>query len=66
MVRNTSKWEERVVAPDRVLEKIEPGMNIFLGTGISEPITLVKHLMESREGNLQDLELIQVVSLGEA
>ena len=66
MVRNRSEWEKRVVAPDRVLERIEPGMNIFLGTGISEPITLVKHLMESREGNLQDLELIQLVSLGEA
>lgn len=66
MAPKTDKWEDRVVAPDRVLEKIDPGMNIFLGTGISEPITLVKHLMESQGGNLQDLELIQLVSLGEA
>lgn len=66
MAPEKGRWEERVVDPARVLEKIDPGMNIFLGTGISEPVTLVRHLMESQVGNLQDLELIQLVSLGEA
>ena len=66
MAKKKGTWEDRVVAPERVLEKIDPGMTIFLGTGISEPVTLVKSLMESQVGNLQDLELIQVVSLGEA
>ena len=41
-------------------------MSIFIGTGVSEPRTLVKKLMSSTGGNLQDLELIQVVSLGDA
>jgi len=63
---DTKAWEDKVVAPEKVLKRIEPGMNIFLGTGVAEPRTLIKHLMASREGNLQDLELIQVVSLGEA
>ena len=62
----TKGWEDKVVTPEEVLRRIEPGMNIFLGTGVAEPRTLIKHLMASREGNLQDLELIQVVSLGEA
>ncbi len=59
-------WEKLIVAPDKVLKKIEPGMSIFIGTGVAEPRTLVKTLMESDAGNLQDLELIQLVSLGDA
>lgn len=63
---NTRGWEDKVVTPEEALKRIEPGMNIFLGTGVAEPRTLIKCLMASREGNLQDLELIQIVSLGEA
>ena len=40
-------------------------MAIFLGTGMAEPRTMVKHLMASEEPNLQDLELIQLVSIGD-
>ena len=59
-------WKDRIVSPEQILEKIEPGMSIFLGTGMAEPRTLVKHLMASNQVNLQDLELIQLVSLGDA
>jgi acyl-CoA hydrolase/RimJ/RimL family protein N-acetyltransferase len=55
----------RVVSAQKALEKIEPGMSIFLGTGVAEPRTLVKHLMASDASNLQDLELIQLVSFGD-
>jgi len=58
-------WKDKIVSPAMVLEKIEPGMSIFLGTGMAEPRTLVKHLMASTQLNLQDLELIQLVSLGD-
>ncbi|MDQ1277406.1 MAG: hypothetical protein QG555_446 [Thermodesulfobacteriota bacterium] len=64
--KNEPTWKNRVVGPDDVLEKIEPGMSIFLGTGMAEPRTLVKHLMASAQPNLQDLEVIQLVSLGDA
>ncbi len=63
---NNTMWKQKLAAPEAVLSKIEPGMSIFLGSGMSEPRTLVKHLMESRQPNLQDLELIQLVSLGDA
>ena len=59
-------WKNKVVSPEEILSKIEPGMSIFLGSGMAEPRTLVKHLMESNQYNLQDLELIQLVSLGDA
>ena len=60
------QWENRIVSPETVIEKIKPGMSIFLGTGVAEPRTLVKKLMSSDAGNLQDLELIQLVSFGNA
>lgn len=58
--------KKKLVSTERALSKIEPGMSIFLGTGAMEPRTLVKHLMASDENNLQDLELIQLVSFGDA
>ncbi len=59
-------WKSRVVAPEAVIEKIKPGMSIFLSTGVAEPRTMVRHIMTSQEKNLEDLELIQLVSFGDA
>jgi len=59
------RLNDNVVSPCNVVEKIEPGMSIFIGTGAAEPRTLVKHLMASNAPNLEDLELIQLVSLGD-
>ncbi len=60
------QWEDKVVDPEVVLAKIRPGMNIFLSTGAAEPRTLVRRLMDSHASNLQDLELTQLVSFGDA
>lgn len=59
-------WEKRVVPPQKILDKIKPGMRIFLGTGPAEPRTLVQALTSSESYNLQDLELIQLLSVGDA
>ncbi len=58
-------WKQKIVDPGVVMKKIRPGMSIFLGTGISEPRTLVEYLMNSDEGNLVDLELIQLVNFSD-
>lgn len=58
-------WKHKIVSTEEILAKIEPGTSIFLGTAMAEPRTLVKHLMASDRSNLQDLELIQLVSLGD-
>ncbi len=62
----TRQWEEKVTTPDRIMKLIKPGMSIFIGTGVSEPRTLVQTLMNRNFGNLQDLEIIQLVSFGDA
>jgi acyl-CoA hydrolase/GNAT superfamily N-acetyltransferase len=58
-------WEHLVVSPDRVLASIKPGMTIFLGSGVAEPRTLMKCLIESGLSNTNDLELIQLTSHGD-
>ncbi|MCZ7582068.1 MAG: GNAT family N-acetyltransferase [Deltaproteobacteria bacterium] len=58
--------ERKIAKPEKVLERIEPGMSIFISTGPSEPRALVKALAASDLPGLQDLELIQLVSLGDA
>ena len=59
-------WRNMLIPADAVLERIRPGMSVFLSTGAAEPRTLVKHLMAADSANLQDLELIQIVSLADA
>lgn len=59
-------WRKKVVTPEKAMRKIKPGMSIFISTGLAEPRTLVKHIMSSEAPNLQDLSLIQLVSLGDA
>ncbi|HSO18310.1 MAG TPA: GNAT family N-acetyltransferase, partial [Desulfosarcina sp.] len=59
-------WRSLLVSPDAVLSRLRPGMSVFLSTGASEPRTLVKHLMAAHSANLQDLELIQIISLADA
>jgi len=60
------EWRKMLVSPDDVLEEIRPGMSVFLSTGAAEPRTLVKQLMAAHSANLQDLELIQLVSFADA
>lgn len=64
--KHMKNWKEEVVSTDVVLKKLEPGTSIFIGTGPAEPRTLVKALMTSDIPTLNDLELIQIMSYGEA
>ncbi|MFO7884912.1 MAG: acetyl-CoA hydrolase/transferase C-terminal domain-containing protein [Desulfobacteraceae bacterium] len=59
------EWQKKCVKPSEVIKKITPGMTIFIGTGVSEPLTLFKTLKASKKFNL-DLEIYQLVSLGDA
>ena len=64
--KKQSPWNSKIVNPEKVMDSIRPGMNIFLGTGVAEPRTLIQNLMASKMGNLSDLTLIQLISVGEA
>jgi acyl-CoA hydrolase/GNAT superfamily N-acetyltransferase len=62
----SDNWRSAVVDPETMIEKIRPGMSIFLGTAVAEPRTMVQHLMTSDAKNLEDIELLQLVSFGDA
>jgi len=59
-------WRQRLSAPEAILNRIRPGMRIFLSTGLAEPRTFVKSLMSAHSANLTDLEIIQLVALSQA
>ena len=58
-------WKAKITTHNHALSGIRPGMSIFLGTGMAEPRSLIKAFTASSSPNLRDLELIQLVSLGE-
>ncbi|MCK9197115.1 MAG: GNAT family N-acetyltransferase [Syntrophales bacterium] len=58
-------WKNRIISPQKVLAAIKPGMSIFVGTGMAEPRTLIRHLQTATGSNLQDLEIIQLMGLGD-
>jgi acyl-CoA hydrolase/RimJ/RimL family protein N-acetyltransferase len=60
------RWKDRLVPPDVVIDRVRSGMAIFLGTGAAEPATLIRHLLDSKNIDFKDLDLIQLVSIGEA
>ncbi len=64
--KTDTQWEKRFVTPEQVLERLKPGLSIFLGTGMAEPRTLVKALIEENSKMIQDLELLQLGSFGDA
>jgi len=64
--KKQSPWSSKIVDSEKAMDSIRPGMNIFLGTGVAEPRTLIHNLMASKMGNLSDLTLIQLISVGEA
>ena len=56
-----SQWEQRLVPPQRVLDEIESGNCIFISTGMAEPRTFLKSLIDSESMDFKDLELIQLL-----
>ncbi len=58
-------WKDLVVSPEEVMGAIKPGMNIFLGSGVAEPRTLMRCLIDSDLSNVNDLEFIQLNSHGD-
>jgi len=64
--KSPNSWQSAVVSPKAVCDKIKPGMSIFIGTAMAEPRTTIRHLMTSDAKNLEDLELLQLVSFGDA
>ncbi len=62
-------WQERykdmIATPGHAVSHLRPGQRVFIGTGCGEPKELVKALTD-RASKLADMEIIQLLTLGEA
>ncbi len=63
------RWQEKyknmIATPGQAVSHLRPGQRIFIGTGCGEPKELVKALTD-RASKLADMEIIQLLTLGEA
>ena len=62
---NLPLWEDRLVAPETVLNRIKPGLTVFIGSGPAAPRTLIKTLLDVDSHNIRDLELVQLAVQGD-
>jgi acyl-CoA hydrolase/N-acetylglutamate synthase-like GNAT family acetyltransferase len=56
---------EGIVTAAEAVRHIQPGMHVFLGTGCATPVELVKALV-ARAGELTDIEIVQLITRGDA
>jgi len=54
-----------IATPGQAVSHLRPGQRVFIGTGCGEPKELVKALTD-RASKLADMEIIQLLTLGEA
>ncbi len=59
------KYKNMIATPGQAVSHLRPGQRIFIGTGCGEPKELVKALTD-RASKLADMEIIQLLTLGEA
>lgn len=60
-----SDYRSKYVNPEFILDLLRPGNRIFLSSGPAIPALLVRELVNSSKPNLADLELIQLITLGD-
>jgi acyl-CoA hydrolase/RimJ/RimL family protein N-acetyltransferase len=59
------KYAGTIMSSTQAVAKIKPGQRIFIGTGVAEPLELVRALTK-RAYELPDTELVHLLTFGEA
>lgn len=57
-------YSAKLISTDDLLEKIKPGQKIYLSSGVAAPGKIMSAIAKSDAANLRDLEIIQLVTLG--
>ncbi len=58
-------YRGKVISPEKALEKIKPGQKIFCSSGVATPGKFLTALAQSESLNIRDLEIIQLITLGD-
>lgn len=59
------KYNDMLTTPAKAAARIKSGQRVFVGTGCGEPVTLVQ-AMTDRAGSLADVEIVQLLTKGDA
>ncbi|MBN2160796.1 MAG: GNAT family N-acetyltransferase [Spirochaetes bacterium] len=60
-----NEYSQKLIDADDLLDIIKPGNRIFLSSGAAIPARSVNEIITSDSPNVQDLELIQLITLGD-
>lgn len=60
-----NKYKDMIESPEKALSRLHSGQRVFIGTGCGEPVKLVEAMTE-RANQLADVELIQLITKGDA
>jgi acyl-CoA hydrolase len=63
MTDRQENYLSKVIPMERVIDMIKPGNRIFLSSGPATPVSTVNALLTSEKLNLQDLEIIQLITI---
>ncbi len=58
-------YQNKLISPEDLLEILKPGDRVFLSSGPAMPARSVGAIVASENTNVQDLELIQLITLGD-
>ncbi len=58
------KFRGKAVSVQRVCDMIQPGQRIYISSGPAIPARTISAILESDNHNIQDLEIIQLITLG--
>lgn len=64
-MREKKSYQEKKITAEYLLNIIKPGCRIFLSSGPAMPVFSVTQIIQSDRWNLLDLELIQLITLGD-
>jgi acyl-CoA hydrolase/GNAT superfamily N-acetyltransferase len=59
------KYKSTIATADEAVKRISPGLRIFIGTGVAEPLELVSALTR-RASELPDTEILHLLTFGDA
>lgn len=58
------KYAEKVTDTETIFNMIKPGQRIYISSGPAIPARFISDMLDSENPNLQDLEIIQLITLG--
>lgn len=60
------KYRDMLLSAENAVAEVKPGQRVFIGTACAEPVRLVQALANRARGELVDVEIIQLLTKGDA